>query len=76
MEIRMLMYFFWKEVIKDLFLQNRRTILPVLRIALHKRPPVHIAHVGFAIGSQQVEATNLLSELLHNSIAHKFLGRG
>lgn len=60
---------------KNLLLQNLGAVFPILGISLDERPPIDITNVGFAIGSQQVEATNFLSKLLHNSVANKLLIR-
>lgn len=57
------------------FLQNLCTVLPILRVALHKRPTVHITNVRLSIGSQQVETANVLTKLLHNSITDIFFIR-
>jgi hypothetical protein len=68
--------FLGEEVVEDLLLQYGWAVLPILRVAFNKRPPIDVTHVGFAIGSQQIKPTDLLLKLLYYPVAHKFLSWG
>jgi len=67
--------FFGKKLPKYLFFKYFGAVVPILRIALHKRPTIHVAHIAFPVGSQQIESTNLLSKLLYYPVANELLIR-
>lgn len=60
-------------MVEDLLGEYGGTIVPILRISLHKGPSIHITDVRFAIGPQEVEATDFLLELLDDAVADEFL---
>jgi hypothetical protein len=60
-------------VVHDLLLEDGSAVLPVLRVALHEGPAVHIADVGATICSKQIESTDFLLEFLDDLVADELL---
>lgn len=59
----------------DLFFENLCTVLPIFGVAFDEGPSINIANIGFTVGPEEIEPTNVLAKLFDDSIADIFFIR-